>query len=94
MQLLVVAAERYKFFVRATLYDLALVHYAYLVGVLDGRQAVGDSHRCARLHKALQRVLHEAFALGVECRCSLVEDENWRVLQYGARYAHALSLSA
>ena len=70
------------------------MHYAYLVGVLDGRQAVGDSHRCARLHEALQRVLHEAFALGVECRCSLVEDENWRVLQYGARDAHTLSLSA
>ena len=78
----------------ASFYDASLVEHAYLVGVLDCRQSVGYGNGGARAHESLKSVLNESFALGVECRCSLVENEYGRILEYGAGYADALSLSA
>ena len=79
---------------RAPLHNLSFVQHAYLVGVLDGRQAVGNGHGGARLHQLEQCVLHQPLALGIECRGGLVEDEDGRILQNGAGNAHALPLSA
>ena len=42
----------------------------------------------------LQCILYQSFALGVECRCRLVEYQYWRVLQDGTCYAHTLALTS
>ena len=55
---------------------------------------MGNGHGGARLHEPFERILHQTFALGVECRCGLVEDEDGRVLEDGTRNAHTLALSA
>ena len=50
VQLLVIPVLVDEALVGTTLHDTALVEHAYLVGVLDGRQAMGDSHGGACLH--------------------------------------------
>ena len=90
----VVAAEGEELLVGSALHDAAFVEHAYFVGVFDGREAVGNGYGGARLHEAFEGFLHETFALRVERRGGLVEDENGGVLQYGARYGDALALSA
>ena len=80
MQFLVVSIAGEEFFVGAALNDLSLVENADFVAVLDSREAVGDGYCGARLHQSLQRILHKSLALGVECRCCFVENENRRVL--------------
>ena len=76
---------------RAALYDASFVEHANLVGVLDGGEAVGDGDGGARLHQALEGFLHEAFALGVECRSGFVKNEDVGVLQDGACNGNALA---
>ena len=94
VQLLVIAVYLEQLVVGATLYDTALVEHADFVAALDGRETVGYGDGGARLHESLQRLLNQSLALGVERRGGLVEDEYGRVLEYGAGYADALSLSA
>ena len=94
VQLLVISVLADEFVVGAPLHYLSLVEHAYLVGILDGGESVGYRHGGARLHQSFQSVLHESLALCVESRCCLVEDEYRRILEYGSRYAHSLSLSA
>lgn len=74
--------------------DLAFMEHAYLVGVDDCRQPVGDDDRGAFFHKFLKRILHETLAFGVESRSRFVENKNGRILQDGSRYADALALTA
>ena len=50
----------------AVLNDASLVEHVYLVGMLDGGQAVGNGYGGARLHEFLKRILHESLALCVE----------------------------
>ena len=50
VQLLIIPILIDEALVGTTLHDTALVKYAYLIGVLDGRQAMGDSHGGTRLH--------------------------------------------
>ena len=50
----------------AVLNDVSLVEHVYLVGMLDGGQAVGNGYGGARLHEFLKRILHESLALCVE----------------------------
>ena len=66
VQLLVESVELQEFVVSAAFYDAPFVEHANLVGVLDGREPVGNGHGGARLHQSLERILHQAFALGVE----------------------------
>src|SRR5208337_4781333 len=56
--------------------------------------AVGDDQRGAALHQRLERALHQRLALGVERRGRLVEQQDWRVFQDGARDGDALALAA
>ena len=93
MELLVVSIFLYQLVVGTTLHNPALMQYADFVGMLDGTQSVGDSHGGARLHQFLQGILHQTLALGVECRCRLVENEDRRILQDGTSYADTLTLT-
>src|SRR5262245_19427463 len=80
--------------VRATLDDAALVHDDDLVGVLDGGQAMRDHQRGAVAHEFDQRGLDAPLGFIVESRRGLVEDQDGRVLEQGARDGDALLLSA
>lgn len=64
------------------------------VGVVDGREAVGDHDRCAALQQGVKGVLHKFFALGVEGRSRFVEDQDFGILEYGSGDAQALALTA
>ena len=93
VQLLVVAVLLQQCIVGAALNDATLVQHADLVGIANGGEAMGHSHRCACLHQTLQGILHQAFALSIEGRCGLIEDEDGRVLQDGTSNTHTLSLT-
>ena len=54
----VVAVEGEEFVVGAALDDAAFVEHAYLGGVLDGREAVGDDQCSAVLHESVEGLLH------------------------------------
>jgi len=53
--------------------DPASVHDQHVVGVLDGRQPVGDHHCRATLLEPREGRLDLAFGFRVERRCCLVE---------------------
>ena len=94
MQLAVIAILGYQVFMSASFYDASLVEHTYLVGILDGAQAVGYSHRGACLHQFFKSILYQSLALSVEGRCSLVKDEDRWILQNGTGDADTLTLSA
>ena len=79
---------------RAAFHDFALMHHAYLVGIADCRQPVGNDESGAVFHQPVKSLLHQTLALGVESRCGLVENQQRRILEYRARDAYALALSA
>ena len=78
----------------ALLGDASVVDDDDQVGVVDGRQAVCDDHRGTSFEQVVQSILHEFFALGVEGRGGLVEDQNVGVFQHGACDREALSLAS
>ena len=80
VQFLVIAVQCYQFVVCAALHDAPLVEHADLVGILDGREAVGHGDGRACLHQSEEGVLHQSLALGGERRGGLVQDEHGRVL--------------
>ena len=67
MQLAVIAILGYQVFMSASLYDTSFMEHTYLIGILDGAQAVGYSHCGACLHQFLKSILYQSLALGVEC---------------------------
>ena len=62
--------------VRALLAEPAVVQHEDAVGLADGREAVRDDDRSAALEQLLQRLLDEAFGLGVDAARGLVEDQD------------------
>ena len=94
MEFFVISIDLQKCVVCASRNDSSLMEYADLVGILHRGESVGDGDSGARLHQPFQGILHKPFALGVEGRCCLVENQNGRILQYGPRYADALALAA
>ena len=90
----VVSAEGEQFVVSAAFNDASFVEHAYFVGILDGREPVGDGDGGACLHKPVEGFLHQSLALGVEGGSGLVEDKNVGVLEDGTGDADALALSA
>src|SRR5690606_37693360 len=80
--------------VRAALDDAALVHDEDLVRALDGGEAVRDDEGGAAAAERAQPVADEGLALGVEAGGGLVEDEDARVGDDGARDGDALALAA
>src|SRR5215207_3449822 len=70
---------REELLVRAALAQLAVVEDEYLVGALDGREAVRDDDGGAVAQHALDGLLDELLGLGVDGAGRLVEDEERRV---------------
>ena len=74
--------------------DAAAVDHHDAVGVPHRRQAMGDDQGRATLHQLGQRLLDQELALGVEVGGGLVQDQDGRILQEGARDREALALAA
>ena len=78
----------------AALGDPAAVEHDDLVGIDDGRQAMGDHQGGAAAAHLFQRALDLLLGAGVERAGRLVEQQDLRVLQDGARDRHPLLLAA
>src|SRR5262249_7543428 len=74
--------------------DLRLVEQDELVGGHDGREPMRDDERGAVLRHPLERVLDLLLRVAVERRGRLVEHQDRRRLEDGARDRHALLLAA
>ena len=79
---------------RALLHDAPPLDHGDAVGAHDGGQAVRDDHRRPPLHQLVQRVLHHALALRIECTRGLVQQEHAGILDDGAGNRDALLLAA
>ena len=80
--------------VRAAFDDPALVEHDDLVGIDDGREAVGDDDRRAAARDAVERLLDRRLGAAVERAGRFVEDQDRRVLEQGAGDRDALLLAA
>ena len=78
----------------AALGDPAAIEHDDLVGIDDGRQAMGDHHGGAAAAHLFQRALDLLLGAGVERAGRLVEQQDVRVLQDGAGDRHPLLLAA
>src|SRR5947207_1492451 len=76
----------------ALLDDAAFVHHHDPVAGQHRGEAMGDHQRGAMMHQFLQRRLHQRFALGIERRCCLVEQQQRRVAQDRTRNGDTLAL--
>ena len=94
VELPVLGAEREQLLVRPLLDDLPPHHDDDAVGAPDGRESVRDDQGRAVHHEPFDRLLDEAFRLGIERRGRFVEDEDGRVLQEGARDRESLALAS
>src|SRR6185503_16910269 len=74
--------------------DLSVLEHQDLVGAPDRRQAVRDDEGGAAVAQRLEAVLDHRFALAVEARGRLVEDQDPRIGEDGAGDRHALALAA
>ena len=79
---------------RAAFGDPALVEDDDLVGVDDGREAMGDDDRGPARGDALQGLLDRRLGPAVEGAGRLVEDQDRRVLEQGSGDRDALLLAA
>src|SRR3954468_15308159 len=84
------AVQRRELGGRPALDDAAVLQHDDLVGVFDRRQAMRDHERRAVAHEFQQRFLESPFRFVVERRRGLVEDQDGRVLEQGARDRDAL----
>ena len=72
----------------------ALVEHHDLVGADDGGEPVRDDQRGAVLGNAVERILDVPLGVAVERRGRLVEQQDRRAFQDGARDGDALLLAA
>src|SRR5205085_5217439 len=68
---------------RALLDDPAMIHDDAPVGGANGGEAVGDDEGGAALHQPFQRALNQTFALGVQRRRRLVEQQQGSIAEQG-----------
>ena len=80
--------------VRAPLHDSSAVEHKYEIGVHNRRESMGDHEHRATREQPIDRLLNQTLRLGVERRRRLIEDENRRVDQQGARDRETLPLPA
>ena len=85
---------REQFIVRAALDDLAVAHDDDLIGALDGGDAVRDKDRGSLAHHVAQPAENAFFGVGVDARKRVVEHQNFRLAQDGARERRPLLLAA
>src|SRR5512143_3976175 len=72
--------------------DLPAFQHYDLVGVSDGRQAMGDDYGRAAYHQALQSLLDEQLGLGINRRGGLVKDQDGGIFQDSPGNRQALLL--
>ena len=72
----------------------SLMHNADFVGIPDGGQTMRDGDGGPGRGKSVESFLDNLLGLGVESRCSLIENEYRRILQNGAGNADPLSLTS
>src|SRR5712691_3679715 len=85
------ACEEFGMF--AHFYDASVLQHHDLVGIADGREAMGNHNGSTSLQDALQGTLDEHFRVGVDIRCGLVQDEDTGIADNGAGEAEQLSLA-
>src|SRR5215510_3581870 len=73
--------------------DAPVLQHHDLVGIADGREAVGNHNGGTSLQDALQGTLDEHFRVRIDIRCGLVQDENTGVANNGAGKAEQLPLT-
>ena len=78
----------------ASFHYLSFMHHADLVGILDCRESVCDGYGGSCRGEPVKCFLDELLGFRIEGRCSLVENEYVRVLEYCTGYADSLSLAA
>ena len=78
---------------RALLDDRARLHHQNQVGVHDRGEPVRDHKARAVLHDGLHRANDGLLGAGVHARGGLVEDEDRRVGEHGARDCEELALA-
>src|SRR5579883_2599372 len=78
----------------AVLDDPPVIEHEDPIEVAHRRQAVGDHQGCAALHQAIHGVPDQRLRLAVEARGRLVQDQDARISQEGARDRHTLALAA
>ena len=75
---------------RAVLGDLAVFNHENLIGLLDGRQPVGNRDDRLAARELGDGLLDEVLVFGVDARGRLIEDDNGRVLEDGPRDGRTL----
>ena len=80
--------------VRALLDNLAMIHYDNPVHPRDGRKPVCDDQNSFGLHHPNERVLDQRFNLAIKRACGLIQHQDWRIFQDGARQCNTLALPA
>ena len=77
----------------ALLDDASVIHHDDTIGRAHRRQPMGDDDGCAPLHQCRQCVLHQPFGSGVQRRGRLVQQQDGRIAQQGARNGDPLALA-
>ena len=90
---LVIAVEGYKLVVSASLHNFPFVHHTDKVGTGNCRESMSNHKSGAVFHQSVEGLLHQPFALSVECRSGFVKDEQRWIFQDGASDADALPLT-
>lgn len=57
---------------------------SHLIGVLNGRQSVGDSDGRASLGGLIKRSLHNLLGVGIQSGSSFVEEKDFGVAEQGS----------
>ena len=78
----------------AVLDDASVVEHQDAVELAHRRQAVGDDDGRAAAHQRVHGVLDQGLRLAVETRGRLIEDQDRRIGQEGARDRDPLALAA
>ncbi len=78
----------------ALLNDASMIDDENPVGAAEGAHAMPDDERRAASHGVLQRVEHLVLGFGIDGGRGVVEDQNRRIEQNGARDGEALPLPA
>ena len=85
IEVVIAPAQGEQFSVIAALHNEAVFDHQDLVGTADGGETVGDDEGGSSLHQLAQSSLDHGLGFGIERAGSLVEDEDSRLRQEGAR---------
>ena len=80
--------------VSSLFHDTASAEHDDLIRPYDGGETVGDHEGGPSLHEYVQGSLDFALRLCIQCRCSLIKDEDRGVLDDGPRDAQSLPLAS